>query len=351
MNRTSSAAATAKPRGDNDMASPSPVAVFAAPTFAVPDFIIGGAPKCGTTSLHRILDGHPDVRIPNRELHFFDVDDPLNHGDFLWSAGANGMWPEFGPPPSPLARWYENQFEPRVAGRLLGEDSTTYLHSIMAARRIARYLPNVKLIFALRDPVVRAISQYHHLVKSGRATTGFTRALADHPVILRWSSYEEALRTYFALIPRERIHLFVLERFVADPQREVDAVLGFLGCAPSDLQGIETRYNTSRHPIHEPTYHLISRVLNLLPDRRYAAHFGNKLSAGSRLGEEARRVARRLLNAVLLRDRGSVPVPDETLAFLRANLRERNEGLAELCDFDFAAYWPTLCRDGAPPVG
>jgi hypothetical protein len=324
------------------MAPASPIPIVETPAFTVPDFIIGGAAKCGTTSLHRILDAHSDVQIPNRELHFFDVDDPLNHGDFLWSTGANGVWPEFGPPASPLARWYENQFAPRVAGRLVGEDSTTYLHSIMAARRIARHLPNVRLIFALRDPVARAISQYHHLVKSGRATTGFTRALSDHPTIVRWSSYEEALRTYFALVPRERIHLFVLERFLADPEREIDAVLGFLGCGPLDLQGVETRHNTSRHPIHEPTYHLASRLLNLLPDRRYAAHFGNTLSTGAHLGEETRRVARRLVNAALLRGRRSVPVPNETLAFLRTNLRERNEGLAALCDIDFATYWPTM---------
>ena len=50
-------------------------------SFTVPDFIIGGAPKCGTSSLHFILEAHPRIRIPKHEIHFFDVDDPLNHPD------------------------------------------------------------------------------------------------------------------------------------------------------------------------------------------------------------------------------------------------------------------------------
>ncbi len=49
-----------------------------------PDFIIGGAPKCGTTSLHFILDQHPRIGLPDDEIHYFDADDPITHPDFFF---------------------------------------------------------------------------------------------------------------------------------------------------------------------------------------------------------------------------------------------------------------------------
>jgi len=310
--------------------------------FSLPDFVIGGAAKCGTTSLHFILNAHPRIQIPDSEIFFFDADDPLNHSDFYWGKGRHGGWPEFAPPPSPRARWYEEYFPKRREDGLIGEDSTTYLFSPVAAYRLARHLPNVKLIFALRDPVERAASQYRHLVQSGRATTEMAQAIADHPAILRWSSYEEALRTYFAIFPRERIHLFVFERFVADPQREVDAVLDFLGCKSIDLDGIETRYNISRHPYHLRTYFLINRALNFLPDRRYGRHFGRKPGPAAYVGHGLRVVLKRLADRALLTGTRAVPIAEETLSFLHKHLRERNEGLAALCDLDFGTYWPTM---------
>ena len=148
--------------------------------FDVPHFIIGGAAKCGTTSLHYLLAAHSKIRIPASEIHFLDVDDALMHPDFLWSAGASNRWPDFGGPESDAGRWYQTQFPRDRADALIGEDSTTYLHSPVAARRVTRHLPTAKMIFALRDPVERALSQYRHLIQSGRATADFqTSALTQ----------------------------------------------------------------------------------------------------------------------------------------------------------------------------
>ena len=309
---------------------------------SVPDFIIGGAPKCGTTSLEHVLNAHPRIQIPKGEVFFFDADDPLNHGDFNWGNARHAGWPEFVPPPSAQARWYEDYFPARQENLLIGEDSTTYLFSPVAAYRLARYLPKVKLIFALRDPVERAASQYRHLVMSGRATTEMAQAIADYPSIVRWSSYEEALRTYFAIFPREQIHLFLFERFVADPQREVDAVFDFLSCNSIELGDIETQYNVSRHPFHLRTYLIVNRALNLLPDRRYGRHFARSPRPAAYVGHGVRVVLKRLLDRVLLTGTRAVPIADDTLRYLRQHLRERNEGLAALCNIDFSAYWTTM---------
>ena len=167
-------------------------------------------------------------------------------------------------------------------------------------------------------------------------------SLADHPPIVRWSSYEESLRTWFAAMPREQIHLFVFERFVTDPQSEMNRVFDFLGVERTDITSDDTRKNVSRHPVHLGSYLIANRLLNMLPDRRYPRHFGNVPPAPARWGDSLRRRIKARLDRVMLRGRRPAPVGEHAVSFLRDHLRERNAGLSELCDIDFAAYWPTL---------
>lgn len=61
-----------------------------------PDFIIVGAMKCGTTSLHKILSSHPEIFIPEREIHFFDIDDISQHPDFFIFSNGNWYYPQLG---------------------------------------------------------------------------------------------------------------------------------------------------------------------------------------------------------------------------------------------------------------
>lgn len=123
-----------------------------------PAFVIAGAQKAGTTYLYQELCAHPHV-LPalTKEIHYFDG----NYGKGLdWYLG-------FFPPASKLA-----------LGRISGEASPDYLVHPLAAERIARDLPETKVIVLLRDPVKRAFSQFLH-----------ERRLGYEPV----SSFQEAL--------------------------------------------------------------------------------------------------------------------------------------------------------------
>lgn len=212
-----------------------------------PDFIIGGAPKCGTTSLHFILDQHPDVAVPNDEVHFFDADDPVSHPDFLRLEDGALKWWDPGSDAEDNQRWYAERFGGLGAPRLIGEDSTTYLMSEVAAKRIAAQLPDVKVIFMLRHPVRRAYSQYWHLVKTSRAVESFEQALMRHPQIMLGSSYAAGLKRFFDALGRHRVHICFFEDFRADIQGCVDEVTSFLGLDQLEVDPERAWFNRTKY--------------------------------------------------------------------------------------------------------
>src|SRR5690554_3989443 len=94
----------------------------------LPDFIIGGAMKSGTTTLHSILNKHPSVNMAHGELGFFDIDSILAHPDFHFFSDKNKDWTiqSMEENPEELWNWYYAQFEHLIKkGGLIGEDSTT----------------------------------------------------------------------------------------------------------------------------------------------------------------------------------------------------------------------------------
>src|SRR5690554_1492567 len=106
----------------------------------LPDFIIGGAMKSGTTTLHSILDRHPAIGMAHGELGFFDMDSILSHPDFHFFNCKSKEWTiqSMEEHPSELWNWYYSQFENLGReGGLIGEDSTTYLSSPNVAHRIS----------------------------------------------------------------------------------------------------------------------------------------------------------------------------------------------------------------------
>ena len=112
----------------------------------LPDFVIIGAAKSASTWLHLALRQHPAVYMPGSETQFFE--DPYYHAVDL----------------GPL----QAALEPAPTGALLGIKCPNYLCTPQCAPRLARHLPRARLIAILRNPVDRAISQYYHLIRSGR---------------------------------------------------------------------------------------------------------------------------------------------------------------------------------------
>jgi hypothetical protein len=169
----------------------------------LPNFLIIGAQKSGTTSLYNYLKQHPQIFMPRlKEPHFFTYE---------------GQLP---PHPSVVTSWqdYRALFADARDEIAVGEASPSYLHGEQAPRRIAHYFPTIKLIAILRNPADRAFSNWMHNVSYGREELDFGQALqAEERRIqegvgyLFWYRYKgfyhRHLTRYLALFDRTQLRV------------------------------------------------------------------------------------------------------------------------------------------------
>ncbi|MDP6935300.1 MAG: sulfotransferase, partial [Myxococcota bacterium] len=199
-------------------------------TSSLPDFLLVGAMRAGTTSLHHILASRPDVFVPPAELFFFDSDDFEEHAESSRSPEGGWVYRDFESELEEALPRYRDHFAGAAPGQLVGEDSTTYLTSEGAPARIARMLPEVRILAILRDPVQRTWSHYWHLVSSGRSVLGFEDALlSQRGTLLKRSIYAPGIQRYLSLFPREQVKVVFFEELVGQTQQTVDRVCDFLG--------------------------------------------------------------------------------------------------------------------------
>jgi hypothetical protein len=180
----------------------------------LPDFLIVGAMRSGTTGLASALGQHPEVFMtPKKELHFFD----LNIG--------NGVG------------WYRSHFAD-AEGRAAGEASPSYMFDADGVRRMSALLPSAKLIAILRDPVDRAYSHYWHSRERGRETLAFEDALETEASRMR--SADVLDRLYFSYFSRGLYHrqLEYLGRFFSRDQLLVLLLEEFRDEQPRTLQRV-----------------------------------------------------------------------------------------------------------------
>jgi hypothetical protein len=308
----------------------------------LPDFIIGGAMKSGTSTLRYLLRRHPEVFLPDHEIHFFSLDDIVQHPDFV--GPVNGTWIErdYERDFARNLAWYTAHFSPARAEQIVGEDSTVYLASSRAAERIRRLVPDVRLIFLLRDPVARAYSHYWHQVRSGRATRSFENTLRYQPhAILTRGFYRAQLEAYLRHFPRAQIKVLLFERFVADVQGGLDEVTRFLGLRASvDVTGLVTHQHRGDAP-RSPRLRLLQ---NRLLHPAAAAGMLPDLPGGPapRLPPMARLAVR--VDGYLQRlnpfDRSYPPMGARVRSFLEALFARENAGLSELIGLDVKSSWP-----------
>lgn len=315
-------------------------------TKGLPDFIIIGAAKCGTTSLHDILAAHPRVFIPTREVYFFDVDDIHVHPDFFYPRDGLVVhdWErDF----ERYLDWYRSFFEPAESGQLIGEDSTTYISSRRAAGRIERTLPDARLIVMLRDPVSRAYSQYWHNVRAGRVVASFEETLRSAPgSLLQRGLYAEQLARFDAAIQDGRLLVVFFEDFVRDREAVVERVCAHIGVdfLPSMLEATRVS-NRSEAPWNIPLRLATNRVIRpwLQVKRNMPNMKGYRRTVDS---QRDRPFYEHLVQQVDARlpSRRVPPMKPETRAFLEQVFRNENAELAALLGEDVAARWPYMQR-------
>jgi hypothetical protein len=126
--------------------------------------------------------------------------------------------------------WYARFFAAAPPTALaIGELSHDYLFSAQAAERIARDLPQVRVITSLRNPVDRTFSHYLYLVSGGLTTLPFWQAMEQIPELTEKSLYHRHLQPYFDRVPRERIGILFYDDLVKDERAFAGQLLGFLG--------------------------------------------------------------------------------------------------------------------------
>jgi hypothetical protein len=216
----------------------------------LPDMIIAGAPRCGTSWLYELADRHPQVEMAkprNPEPKFF-LDDALY---------ARGL------------DYYSNTwFSDIDAGKIAGEKSTNYLENERAPSRIAQHLPDVKLVFILRDPSERAYSNYRWSRMNGLEQEDFDRALdlelegtREVPEALRYARpfsylarglYCRLLTPWFDRFDREQILCLRFEDIARNARCIAEKLHAFLGVAPRPCDADDIGVVNAARADHEP---------------------------------------------------------------------------------------------------
>jgi Sulfotransferase family len=228
----------------------------------LPNFIVIGAAKAGTTALYWYLAEHPEVfmsRVKETNYFAYGVDD---QGKLLWGNPDVHRFPV-----RTLAE-YEALFSDAGNALAVGEASTMYLECPQAAARIHALLPTVRIICGLRHPVDRAYSDYQMYLRNRGRRLDPERDLAPSAPWARPDShwmrigrYHEQLSRYFEVFPRNRIHVFLFDDLKRNALGVLQELYGFVGVDPAFIPDFDTPHNVGGMPASP----LLEKVLTKSP--------------------------------------------------------------------------------------
>ncbi|MDA0867792.1 MAG: sulfotransferase [Cyanobacteria bacterium] len=203
------------------------------PSSAKPDFLVIGAGRSGTTSLHQYLSQHPQLFLPPKNPSYFYATDLT--GSPL--ADRPAVMPHYFVTSGDA---YSRLFCDAPSGCLRGEVSPVYLASTRVASRIARVLPGIRLIAILRHPIDRVRSRYLSRHRDGLESAATFEQLVDreldkpvhrddaHATYLAGGMTSHFLATYLDLFPRENILILFFEDFARDTATSMADICRFL---------------------------------------------------------------------------------------------------------------------------
>lgn len=207
----------------------------------LPNALIIGGMKCGTTTLNSWLRSHPEVAFSAiKEIHYFDQNYDKGEG------------------------WYRSFFpiwEMWTGAKCVIEATPAYLfRASVVAPRMHSLVPSARLILMLRDPVKRAISHYGHRVRNGEERRSIEDALlASHGsspdsenIYKTRGLYADQIREFLRFYPIDNLMIVKSEDFFADPASIYFAVQEFLGLSPKDLPEGSAPRNVGQQPAQIP---------------------------------------------------------------------------------------------------
>ncbi|GAB3200123.1 hypothetical protein GCM10027261_31430 [Geodermatophilus arenarius] len=274
----------------------------------LPQFVLAGAPKAGTTALHAALATHPGLYLsPVKEPKYY-----------LTDGGPPPRSGQRGPGDAHSARewvWrradYLRLFDGAPPGTVRGESTPFYLYDRAAHRRLAADVPGVRVVAIVRDPVDRAWSNWVHLRADGlEPEADFATAVEreESRAAAGWAPfwhyrglgrYGEQLRDLYSVLPREQVLLLRYRQLVDSPRETLDRVSAFLGVEPGVAHTVAPE-NVKPYVADTPRYRALARVTR----------------AGAALGAYAppqvwRQVSRPLLAALHAQRAPRPPMPVE----------------------------------------
>lgn len=222
----------------------------------LPDFLIIGAMKAGTTSLCADLQTHPEICIPSAKEPHFLTDDKI-----LSSAGR---------------RRYGRLFSRANKHQICGEASTGYakLPTIQGVPSRARQLlgPQVKLIYMVRNPIERAISHHYHMVRADDLALPIDEAVRQVPELVDYGRYAMQLEPWLATFEASQLHVVRFENYISHRLETVSGIFRFLGVRSNTrLIDVESIHNQGQSVLTpRPLFKLIFR--RVTQSRLYKVH-------------------------------------------------------------------------------
>jgi len=220
----------------------------------MPNFLIIGAMKSGTTALYYYLEQHPEIYMsPVKEPNFFSPQEQENAADAVTNIGT-----------------YQHLFRGGSGKKAIGEASHSCLYEPRAAAEIRRYVPEAKLIAILRNPIDRAYSHFLHMVRSGTEPLDiFAQALQEEEVGIHKERtfqdyigrglYYDQLKRYFGIFPQEQVRVYLYEDLSDAPISTVQDAFRFLKVDDSFVPDVSLRRNVSGQPKYKTLDGLLRR--------------------------------------------------------------------------------------------
>ncbi len=235
---------------------------------ALPDFLVIGAPKAGTTALHAALARHPGLFMSAiKEPKFFLTagPPPTRGGPGDAKTYREHVW---------RIQDYEALFESAPAGMLRGESTPFYLYDRSAQARIRTLIPDAKLIAVLRDPIERAHSNWTHLWSAGLEPIGdFVQACDEEErrIAAGWAHfwhytrighYGEQLQHLYTVFPTKQVLVIRYRQLLEQPASTLGRICSFLRVEPGIVAEVP-KENVTAHPESTPGRRAAARALRL----------------------------------------------------------------------------------------
>ncbi len=211
----------------------------------LPNCIVNGVAKSGTTAIYSYLGEHPDIFMSkNKELNYFAYDSKIgecNDAHF----------------PIKTQTEYEKEFECSKSYKIRGEASPAYFSILSSAARIHKLIPDVKLITSIRNPVDRAFSGYLMHVRDGKADPKIQDSFTPDKHWVKLGFYSKNLQEYYRIFPSNQIKIVLQDDMKRDTAGTMERIFEYLEVDPHFKPEVKQRHNVGTFPKN----HLIQRIL------------------------------------------------------------------------------------------